>query len=74
VYYTTKDEAVKAREAMNYKRILKKPIRVTTLATYDREANLFFFGYKWFKLMLLVSEKTLIYKKSIGSSNSGGQL
>lgn len=44
VYFTTKDEAVKAREAMNYKRILKKPIRVTTLATYDREANLFFFG------------------------------
>jgi hypothetical protein len=30
---------------MNYKKLLKKPIRVTTLATYDKEANLFFFGY-----------------------------
>lgn len=45
MYYTTKEEAARAREALNYKRMLRQPIRITTLQEYEQEGNLFFSGF-----------------------------
>lgn len=45
VYFTSQEEAMKAKEGLNYKRLLKQPVRITTLKDYEPEGNLFFAGF-----------------------------
>lgn len=45
-YFATKEQADSARTILNHKKLLKKPLRVTTLKNYDKDANLLFTGFK----------------------------
>ncbi|KAM3146899.1 hypothetical protein pb186bvf_001053 [Paramecium bursaria] len=45
LYYNSEEEAKKAQEQMNYKELLRQPIRVTPIKEMDREANVFFAGF-----------------------------
>ncbi|CAD8045110.1 unnamed protein product [Paramecium primaurelia] len=46
IYFSTQEEARKAKEAMNYKQLLREPMRITYIQEYDKDANLFFAGFE----------------------------
>ncbi|CAD8119747.1 unnamed protein product [Paramecium sonneborni] len=46
IYFSTQEEARKAKEAMNYKQLLREPIRITYIQDYEKDANLFFAGFE----------------------------
>lgn len=45
ISYSAKEEAEIARTTMNYRELLRHPIRVTKSQEFDRDANIFFSGF-----------------------------
>ncbi|CAD8133076.1 unnamed protein product [Paramecium pentaurelia] len=46
IYFSSQEEARKAKEAMNYKQLLREPMRITYIQEYEKDANLFFAGFE----------------------------
>ncbi|CAK57215.1 unnamed protein product (macronuclear) [Paramecium tetraurelia] len=46
IYFSSQEEARKAKEAMNYKQLLRDPMRITYIQDYEKDANLFFAGFE----------------------------
>ena len=45
IFFSSKEEAEKAKDAMNYKELLRHQMRITKIQEHEKEANLFFAGF-----------------------------
>ena len=45
IYFNTKEEAQNAKKALNYTKLVKKPLRIVEIKPFEKEANLFFNGF-----------------------------